>query len=47
MSEGNKSNLLPMGAAAAWNAVINALLEAGKVERQGEKKGARYRVAYH
>ncbi len=30
--------------ASAWNAAINALLEAGKVERQGAKKGARYRV---
>lgn len=29
--------------AAAWNAAIKELLEAGKVERQGEKKGARYR----
>lgn len=29
--------------AGAWNAAIKALLEAGKVERQGEKKGARYR----
>jgi type I restriction enzyme S subunit len=29
--------------AAAWNAVIKALLNAGSVERQGEKKGARYR----
>mgnify|MGYP001356960504 CR=1 FL=1 len=31
-------------AASAWNAAINALLEAGKVERQGKRKGARYRV---
>jgi type I restriction enzyme S subunit len=30
--------------AAAWNAAIKALLEAGAVERQGEKKGARYRA---
>jgi type I restriction enzyme S subunit len=30
--------------AAAWNAVIKALLNAGSVERQGEKKGARYRA---
>lgn len=29
--------------AKAWNAAIKELLEAGKVERQGEKKGARYR----
>jgi hypothetical protein len=29
--------------AGAWNAAIKELLEAGKVERQGEKKGARYR----
>jgi type I restriction enzyme M protein len=29
--------------AANWNAAISALLESGKVERQGEKKGARYR----
>lgn len=28
--------------AAAWNAAIKELLEGGKVERQGEKKGARY-----
>lgn len=28
--------------ATAWNAAIKALLEAGQVERQGEKKGARY-----
>ena len=31
--------------AGAWNAAIKALLEAGKVERQGDKKGARYRAA--
>lgn len=31
-------------AANTWNAAINALLEAGKVERQGKRKGARYRV---
>ncbi|MBS1943341.1 MAG: restriction endonuclease subunit S [Bacteroidetes bacterium] len=30
-------------AATAWNAAIKQLLEAGQVERQGEKKGARYR----
>jgi hypothetical protein len=30
--------------AAAWNAAIKALLNAGSVERQGEKKGARYRA---
>lgn len=30
--------------AAAWNAAIMELLEGGKVERQGEKKGARYRA---
>ncbi len=30
--------------AGAWNAAIKELLEAGKVERQGEKKGARYRI---
>jgi len=30
--------------AASWNAAIKGLLEAGKVERQGEKKGARYRA---
>jgi hypothetical protein len=29
--------------AANWNAAISALLESGKVERQGENKGARYR----
>lgn len=29
---------------ANWNAAIKGLLEAGKVERQGEKKGARYRA---
>ncbi|WKZ66324.1 MAG: N-6 DNA methylase [Flavobacteriales bacterium] len=29
--------------AANWNAAISALLESGKVERQGEKRGARYR----
>ncbi|MBS1943050.1 MAG: restriction endonuclease subunit S, partial [Bacteroidetes bacterium] len=29
-------------AATAWNAAIKELLEAGQVERQGEKKGARY-----
>ena len=29
--------------AGAWNAAIKELLEGGKVERQGEKKGARYR----
>ncbi len=31
--------------AAAWNAAIKELLEGGQVERQGEKKGARYRFA--
>jgi len=30
--------------AGAWNAAIKELLEGGKVERQGEKKGARYRA---
>ncbi|MCO6481272.1 MAG: restriction endonuclease subunit S [Flavobacteriales bacterium] len=30
--------------AAAWNAAIKALLEAGSVVREGEKKGARYRA---
>jgi hypothetical protein len=30
--------------ASEWNAAIKELLDAGKVERQGEKKGARYRV---
>ncbi|MCW5899866.1 MAG: N-6 DNA methylase [Flavobacteriales bacterium] len=29
--------------ASAWNAAIKELLEAGQAERQGEKKGARYR----
>lgn len=29
---------------ALWNATIKSLLEAGKVERQGEKKGARYKA---
>lgn len=29
--------------AGAWNAAVKELLDAGKVERQGEKKGARYR----
>jgi hypothetical protein len=29
--------------ASEWNGTIKELLEAGKVERQGEKKGARYR----
>jgi hypothetical protein len=29
--------------AGSWNAAIKVLLEQGKVERQGEKKGARYR----
>ncbi len=28
-----------------WNAAIASLIEAGKVERQGEKRGARYRAA--
>ncbi|MBK9176617.1 MAG: hypothetical protein IPM46_09845 [Flavobacteriales bacterium] len=28
-----------------WNAAIKSLLEEGKVEKEGEKKGARYRVA--
>jgi hypothetical protein len=28
-----------------WNAAIGELLERGKVERQGEKRGARYRAA--
>lgn len=31
--------------AGPWNATIKELLDAGKVERQGEKKGAKYRVA--
>lgn len=31
--------------AAAWYAAIKVLLEGGQVERQGEKKGARYRFA--
>lgn len=29
-------------AAGQWQAAINALLDAGKVERQGERRGARY-----
>lgn len=33
--------------ASEWNAAIKELLEAGKVERQGEKKGARYRGLPH
>jgi len=31
-------------AANSWNAAIKSLLESGAVERQGEKKGARYRI---
>ena len=27
-----------------WNAAINHLMESGKVERQGERRGARYRL---
>lgn len=31
-------------AANGWNTAIKNLLAAGQVERQGEKKGARYRI---
>ena len=27
-----------------WNAAINDLIAGGKVERQGERRGARYRI---
>lgn len=30
--------------AKEWNAAIKELVDAGKIERQGEKKGAKYRV---
>lgn len=43
----SKSEILEMSGleAGKWNAAINDLLARGKVERQGERRGARYRIS--